>query len=461
MTNNPLIKSLLLILAEAAVLAALTWFVHQEAGSPFDPSIQGSGSGPHLLLAAWWIACGRLAVHIGRLLLGGKNRGQEVRIVSDLLAAVIYLTTIFAIIRFAFGLPIGGLLATSGIIAIVLGLALQSTLSDVFSGIAVGLERPYKPGDLVAVEGGVEGTVVQVNWRSTQIATGYNNIVIIPNSIIAKSRLENRSAPTTMRGDSVVLSLDPNVDPRRCLAALSAAVRACTIPLSAPAPSVLLNGLQGDGARYEVWYSVASSKEISAARTEIFTQIHRHLSHSGIALAVTGQPRIIPVKVPDIRDLLEQSDLFGVLSGDEREALAGYFVKISFEAGDVLVKEGDPPTVMYLLDTGTVEIDHEGRALSISRLGPGEAFGMIALLTDTPYAVSAKALTPLSAYRLTKDAITSTMRARPEMMDGLEKLVRHRQELLERELNSHETTPLKSPEMFLSRVRQFLSRLGS
>jgi len=460
MNTHPLAKSLLLILVEAAVLAALTWFVHQEAGSPFGPEVQGGGLGPHLLLAAWWIACGRLAVHIGRLALGGKTRGQEVRIVSDLLAAVIYLTTIFAIIRFAFGLPIGGLLATSGIIAIVLGLALQSTLSDVFSGIAVGLERPYKPGDVVAVEGGVEGTVVQVNWRSTQIATGYNNIVSIPNSIIAKSRIENRSSPTTMRGDNVVVSLDPHVDPRRCIAALGAAVRSCRIPLPAPAPTVLCTGLQGDGARYEVWYSVPSSKEIGAARTELFTQIHRHLRHSGIAFAVAGQASIEPVKVPDISDLLEQSDIFSVLGAEDRAALAERFVKVSFEAGDFLVKEGDLPTMMYLLVSGTAEMDHEGRSLSISRLGPGEAFGLIALVTDTPYSVSAKALTPLSAYRLTKEDITSTMMARPGMMDGLEKLVRHRHEILLRELNSQETAPLKSPEMFLSRVRQFLSRLG-
>jgi small-conductance mechanosensitive channel len=461
MNINQIIKSLLLILLEAAIVAALTWFVHQEAGSPFDPQVQGSGSAPHLLLAAWWIACGRLAVHIGRLALGGKNRGQEVRIVSDLLAAVIYLTTVFAIIRFAFGLPIGGLLATSGIIAIVLGLALQSTLGDVFSGIAVGLERPYKPGDIVTVDGGVEGTVVQVNWRSTQIATGYNNIVIFPNSVIAKSRIENRSAPTTMRGDNVVLSLDPHVDPRRCLSALGAAVRACTIPLASPAPAVLCSGLQGDGARYEVWYSVASSKDIGAARTELFTQIHRHLRHAGIALAVAGRAYIAPVKVPMLHDLLEQSDMFGILGIEAREALAACFTKISFEAGDVLVKEGDPPSELYMLASGTVEIDHAGRALSISRLGPGEAFGLIAILTDTPYAVSATALTPLSAYRLDKDDLRSTMQARPEMMVGLEKLVRHRQEILSRELASHDAAPLKSPEMFLSKVRQFLSRLGT
>ena len=460
MNTHPYLKTFLIILLTAALFGGLSWYVHQVAGSPFDPAIQGSGSAPHLLLALWWIVGGRLAVECGQLLLRRPGHGKEIRLVSDLVAAVIYLATLLAVIRFAFGLPIGGILATSGIIAIVLGLALQSTLGDVFSGIAVGLERPYKPGDIVSVEGGVEGTVVQVNWRSTQIATGYNNIVIIPNSVIAKSRLENRSAPTTVRGDNIVLSLDPHVDPRRSLAALSAAVRACTIPLAAPAPSVLCTGLQGDGARYEVWYSVATSNQIGAARTELFTQIHRHLRHAGIALAVAGRPRTIPVKVPMIRDLLEQSDIFGILAPEEREALAEHFVPVSFEAGDVLIKEGELPSVVYLLASGTVEIDHNGRALSISRLGPGESFGLIALISDTPYAVSAKALTPLSAYRLSKEAIAATMNARPGMMVGVEKLIRHRQEILAHELASHDATPLKSPEMFLSRVRQFLHRLG-
>jgi len=459
MTNHRFAKSLLILLLEAALFGALSWYMHSRGGSPFDPDVQGSGAAPHLLLAAWWMVGGRLAVDFGRLLLSRQNRAQEIRIVSDLLAAVIYLATVFAVIRFGFGLPIGGLLATSGIIAIVLGLALQSTLGDVFSGIAVGLERPYKPGDIVTVEGGVEGTVVEVNWRSTQIATGYNNIMIIPNSVMAKSRIENRSAPTTMRGDNVAVNLDPHVDPRRCLAALGAAVRACTTPLTSPAPSVICTGLQGDGARYEVWYSVASSKDIGSARTEIFTQIHRHLRHAGIALAVTGLAQTPPVKVPMIGDLLEQSEVFGILGADEREALAAHFVKMSFEAGDLLVKEGDPPSALYLLASGTVEIDHLGRSLTIRRLGPGEAFGLIALITERPYSVSVTALTPVSAYRMTKEDIATAMKDHPSMMIGLEALARRGQEILERELASHEETPLKSPEMFLDRLRLFLRRL--
>ncbi len=78
-----------------------------------------------------------------------ENRPRETRIVSDLFAGAIVVATLLGIVNFAFEVPIRGLLATSGVIAIVLGLALRSTLSDVFSGIAVGLERPYVPGGLL------------------------------------------------------------------------------------------------------------------------------------------------------------------------------------------------------------------------------------------------------------------------------------------------------------------------
>ena len=55
-----------------------------------------------------------------------------------------------------FQLSLQGLLATSGIIAIVLGLALQSTLGDVFSGISLSIEKPYRIGDEILLDGGAE-----------------------------------------------------------------------------------------------------------------------------------------------------------------------------------------------------------------------------------------------------------------------------------------------------------------
>jgi hypothetical protein len=121
----------------------------------------------------------RVAVGLVRLVVVLESRPRETRIIPDLLVSVIYIATALAVINFVFAAPIGGLVVTSDVVAIVLDLALPSTLSDVFSGIAIGLEHAYKAGDLFSVEGGVEGQVLQINWRSTQIATAHNSIAIV------------------------------------------------------------------------------------------------------------------------------------------------------------------------------------------------------------------------------------------------------------------------------------------
>ena len=135
-------------------------------------------------------------------------------------------------------------------IAIVLGLALQSTLADVFSGIAVGLERPYQLGDMLWVEGDIEGVVTQVSWRSTHIRTRHNNIAIVPNSVIAKSRLVNRSSPTPTRVDTMVIKLDARASPDRCIKALSAAARALPAAVGPPRrPALRIPGCWAMAAR--------------------------------------------------------------------------------------------------------------------------------------------------------------------------------------------------------------------
>src|SRR5258706_5797264 len=95
-----------------------------------------------------------------------------------------YLAGVFSINAYVFDLPIQGLLATSGAIAIVLGLALQSTLSDVFSGIVLSFSRPYRPGDWVSIDGSTDGRVIEMNWRATHVLTGKSDLAIVTNSTI-------------------------------------------------------------------------------------------------------------------------------------------------------------------------------------------------------------------------------------------------------------------------------------
>ena len=456
-----------IVLSRVVVFVSLTLLVQKILISPLRPHFTSTPAGrqlwEQLIEAGWWLVAARVAVGLTRLFVVLENRPYETQIVSDLLAGAIYVLTALAIINFCFGVPIGGLLATSGVIAIVLGLALQSTLSDVFSGVAVGLERPYKVGDLVWVEGGIEGRVLQVNWRSTHIATIQDNIAVVPNSIMAKSRLVNRSAPTPRRGDTAAVSLDANAVPEQCLAALDAAVRACRVMLSDPSPSIGCTGLHGEGTVYEISFSVDSSEHLPAARTELFSQIHRHLRHGGIALGVPGLAAPPPVPIPTPAELMRQSDLFGVIEPAERDLLAEYFTPQWLQRGATLIREGEMPEALFLLASGTAEITRNGPdgPRVVYRMSPGESLGTVGLISGTPYTATATALTAVKAYRLGKADIAMALKVRPQLAAALEVLVQRGREALRRSAAAQEDVQLDQPELFLPRLRNFLRLLGT
>ncbi|WP_158747754.1 mechanosensitive ion channel family protein [Acidisphaera sp. L21] len=448
-------------------LIVLTILVQRILGSPFDPQFHHTSAGGHaweqFIEAGWWFMAARSAIGLARLLIVLEHRPRETQIVSDLVAGAIYVATILAVTDFVFSVSISGLLATSGVIAIVLGLALQSTLSDVFSGIAVGVERPYKAGDLIWVEGGIEGHVLQVNWRSTHIATGSDNIAIVPNSIIAKARLVNRSLPTPVRSESMEIKLDARIPPERCIATLGAATLACRLPLTIPAPKVLCSALQGDGITYTVSYSVPSSATVMSARSEMAAQIHRHLFHAGIPLAIAGVAAVPLVPPPKPSDMLERSDLFGAIAADDRNLLAEHMTEIRLDPEDTLIRENDMPDALYIVASGVVRITTgEGDDARLRYLmSPGESLGSIGLITGMPYLATATAVTAVRAYRLDKDALAAAMKARPELAVGLEALARRGKLALMNAEASHTETSMEKPEMFLARIRHFLGSLAA
>ena len=449
-----------------ASLAAATVLVARSFGSPlaprFAPMDTDTRLWQQLLEAGWWVLAGRVAVGAARLFVVLKHRPRETRILSDLLAGAIYIATALAVTTFAFSVPLGGLLATSGVIAIVLGLALQSTLSDVFSGIAVGLEKPYTVGDFLWVEGGIEGRVIQVNWRSTQIGTPDGNLASIPNSVIAKARLVNRSAPTPRRSASVDVKLDARARPAQCVAALTAAVRQCASILDQPAPSVRCSGLEGDGAGYKVTFSVAGSEGLLAAKDELLTRMHTHLLHAGIALAVPGKKNPGPGAAPNLQQLMAQSDLFGAMTDAHRAALAGFFTVAEVAEGDVLMRQGDVPDALLVIASGTVGVSLPGPEGSrlVNRLGPGETLGAAGLVTGLPFTAEAAALTPLLLYRMPKTGLAAAMAAEPELAGPLETLAEQVLQGMRREAVTDDASEAVQSEVLLHRLRNFLRSLN-
>ena len=93
------------------------------------------------------------------------------------------------------GVSITPVLATLGVGGLAVALALQDTLSNLFSGFHIMLARQVKVGDFIKLESGEEGYVTDINWRTTKVKMLPNNVVLIPNSKLAQAIIVNYYLP--------------------------------------------------------------------------------------------------------------------------------------------------------------------------------------------------------------------------------------------------------------------------
>lgn len=128
----------------------------------------------------------RFAAHRAGLPLTGLAQGV-VKGVVIALGAVVLLGTM--------GVSITPILTALGVGGLAVALALQDTLSNLFAGLHILVERSIRVGDVIRLESGEEGTVSDIGWRTTRIRLLPNNVVIIPNNKLAQARVLNYSLP--------------------------------------------------------------------------------------------------------------------------------------------------------------------------------------------------------------------------------------------------------------------------
>jgi small-conductance mechanosensitive channel len=246
----------------------------------------------HAVAGIWWLLGARVLVAVMSFALNHNRQWREARLFPDLTAAAIYTAAILVVLISVLALPIGGLLATSGVLAIVLGLALQNTLADVFAGIAFGIEAPFNVGDRISLGDKTEGTVVQMNWRSIRILTDGDDVAIVPNSVVAKSDIVNRSFPTRVRSAFIELSCPAGSSPERVIDTLQQATLLCPPILTEPRSSAELTRLGSRECRYRVNFSVSDTEHLSTTKDLLLRHARRQLYYTGLSF---------PRAAPDIR----------------------------------------------------------------------------------------------------------------------------------------------------------------
>jgi small-conductance mechanosensitive channel/CRP-like cAMP-binding protein len=381
----------------------------------------------------WWFGAAWLATGFLRafVVLGGK---RESKLAQDLLAALIYLSAFFSIVSHVLDLPVKGLLATSGALAIIIGLALQSSLADVFSGVVLNIERPYHIGDWIIIDDNLQGQIVETNWRATHILTGNHDVAIIPNSVIAKAKLVNCSKPTRLHGASLRIKLEPLTTPAATCALLKEALLSSTHVLRTPEPGVTIKDISAESMDFELGYTVGDIGKVDEVQNELFERVYRTVSAAGLKFAprlnsITRSVDAVSGQLGPTERLLAGISLFSTLTRDEISSVASQMQLKEYKPGTLVARHGTILHALYIVGFGVLRgtVEDDGDKVEIARLAPGDYFGELGLLTGASINGELTTLTKVGIYEISKEALTPLLRARPHLVEELSESLAHRQ----------------------------------
>jgi len=322
--------------------------------------------------------------------------------------------------------------------AAVLGLALQRTLGDLFSGIALGIERPFKLGDWIELGDGTVGQVIDLNWRATRLRGWDNATHVIPNSKMAGEPLKNLHDDQHLFAPWYFVQIPPEVDPRFATALILDAALRCETVLRFPNPIVRLADATSIPYRYMVWVHLKNYPAVFRGREELFREIHWSLQRAGIGLAPevhelrTRRAAVVQAEPPTILIALKSLDVAADLTQDELEQVAARSAYCHFDSGHVILAEGAQIDAFYVIVGGLVEavITLPDRTRKVTEVfGPGHHLGITSMLADEPSFLELRAKSDVTLIRIDLDCLRSLMAKRPELTERLAQIVKTRIDL--------------------------------
>ncbi|HYX64357.1 MAG TPA: mechanosensitive ion channel family protein [Burkholderiales bacterium] len=397
-----------------------------------------------------------------RLLLPLARR-EPPRIIEDLSIVVVYVVYAFAQLRGA-GVDLSSIVTTSAILTAVVAFAMQDTLGNVIGGLAIHIDNSVQVGDWVRVDG-LTGRVRDIGWRSTTLETTSWETVVVPNSTMMKGRvaiLGKREGNPLQWRRTLSFMVDPGVPPARVIATVNDEMR--DVPIAnvarAPAPSTVLHGFEAGNLSYHLRYFLTDLAEEDMTDSMVRVHLFASLQRAGIRIAeeqrtvhsvARDEAHADAVRRREIGrrlEMLRGVDLFSVLSEDEIGEVAERLQYAPFARGDIITKQGNIAHWLYIVAFGEVEVRYEpeaGEPQVLATLRPGQFFGEMALLTGDARSATVISKTDVECYRLDRVSFQGLLLSRPEIAEGMSRVLSSRKPELEKVREAFATQPVAAP----------------
>jgi len=372
------------------------------------------------------------------------------KILKDIVFGLLYLAAGIACLGSVFKVDIAPFLTTSAILSVVLGLALQDTLGNLFAGIAINLDRPFSIGDWVEVDG-TRGTVLEISWRATKIVTPQQHLIVVPNSQIAKVRVINYSAPSRAYGEWIEFRASYHVPPTQVREAVLQIASRIPGVLSSPLPTVDILDYTQTAILYRLVIWIEEGQRSILLRGKLLEELWYHFKRHGYDMPLPVQE----IRLQDPEDqtrralaeavsALRKVDFMHEFDDTVIEAIARQARHALYSPESMIFEQGDLGGSFYLIQRGEVllQLSSQNGSQPLAHLHAGAYFGEMSLLTGEPRTATARALTDCELLVIDDRHLAPLLEAHPEVLESVSRIIAARraglaeahQSMAEREL---------------------------
>jgi small-conductance mechanosensitive channel/CRP-like cAMP-binding protein len=379
-------------------------------------------------------------------------------IVQDFLVIVLFMVIGTMLLR-------EQLLTTSAVGAVVVGFALQDTLGNLFAGLAIQIEKPFRVGHWVQIADR-EGQVQEITWRATKLRTKAGQFLIVPNSVISKEPVLNFSEPTIPTRIEVEIGASYSTPPNEVKQAIHEAIANSPAAMRTPEPQVTLTGFGASAVDYVAQFWIEDYAIDRTARDQVRTNLWYTFRRRNIDIPFpiqvqydrTEEPLRTSENVASAAALLGGLELFKTLDVDARYALSKASSEHLFAAGEAIVRQDAEGDSMFVLLDGQAKVVLEPSGQEVAVIPAGGFFGEMSMLTGDRRTATVKAVTDVRVLEIAASEFRALAAANPALIDHISTVVSARRTQLDDARAS--AVSVSAPEArqnLLTRMKRFLT----
>lgn len=226
-----------------------------------------------------------LFVAIGKAMRGESTKAREslMSLIHSIVKVLMIALSLLYILEL-WGIEIGPFLAAMGIAGLAVALALQPAMGNVFSGMAMILDKSVKVGDLIYLDATTRGKVSHIGLRSTKIITFDNELIIVPNSNVADSKIQNIGEPEPKTRVVIPFGVAYGSNVEKVKDIVMKEIKSCKYFINDPEPFVRFLEMGDSSLNFKAYFYVDSFENKWSSIDEANTKIYNTLNKNKIEI---------------------------------------------------------------------------------------------------------------------------------------------------------------------------------